>query len=181
MNDNATTKAGTPRKRPPRPGEGAPAIPYTPEICNIVDTVDDPATIDQIAAVLGICRNQVYDWMNEYPEFMDAVKNRREAADDGVECAVYDQAVGRNGSKKHILAGMYWLNNRRYAQWSQKQDIQISGDISYERKDYSIAPAPAQGQLHEANTDESKAMIPQTSVQNDEIEEIEVIDDTHDS
>ena len=52
------------------------------------------ATDREIADALGIAESTFYNWRHSHPEFLEAVKLGKEAADDRVESALYHRAVG---------------------------------------------------------------------------------------
>lgn len=109
------------------------------------------ATEQEIADAFHVTRMTVSRWKNKYPEFRDAIDNAKPIADAKVERSLYQRATGfeiteeerivevdRDGNTKPIkvrtvtkhiapdtMAIMYWLNNRRRGEWTQKQEVQI--------------------------------------------------------
>ena len=110
------------------------------------------ATDEDIANAFGITRRTVLRWRENYPSFDESLKRGKEIADSKVERSLYKKAIGYDyteseniveidpktgGSKpvrikktnKHVapdtMAIMYWLNNRKRAQWCQKQEISV--------------------------------------------------------
>src|SRR5260221_14682217 len=52
------------------------------------------ATVEEIATGLGISRQTFYDWRAAHKEFAEATRLGKEAAEDGVEEALYHRALG---------------------------------------------------------------------------------------
>ncbi|QNA83066.1 helix-turn-helix domain-containing protein [Sphingomonas sp. So64.6b] len=48
----------------------------------------------ELAAVFGVCRTTIFRWRAAYPEFAEATKLGKEVADDRVERALYERAIG---------------------------------------------------------------------------------------
>ena len=89
---------------------------------------------------MGIDPAQFSQWLEEYPEFAGAFEEGRRLADDRVVQALYQRAVGGameitevvvEGDKRRVkktvrqvppdvAAAMFWLKNRRSAQWRAK-------------------------------------------------------------
>ncbi len=110
---------------------------------------------EEIAEAFGISRRQLLRWKKKYPSFAEALKKGKDITDAAVEKKLYEKTQGydyeekrsimeldENGNrkplkvetiKKHIppdtMACMYWLNNRRRGEWSQRQDVNLSGEV----------------------------------------------------
>lgn len=112
------------------------------------------ATDDEIAGFFGIHRATLYRWKLDRPDFCDAIKNAKEIADERVERSLYQKATGYNVTEqqavkvkvdqykeevevvdveKHIAAdttaAIFWLKNRRSANWRDKQEVEHSGGV----------------------------------------------------
>lgn len=110
-------------------------------------------TNDEIAQAFGISTRTFIRWRREHESLETAVTEGKDIADAKVEKSLYQRATGyqitdeertiemdpRTGEqrparvKKTIknvvpdtMAIMYWLNNRRRAQWSQRQEVALS-------------------------------------------------------
>lgn len=116
------------------------------------------ATNEEIAEAFGITVRTFIRWKQQYQSLADAVAQGKDIADAKVEKSLYQRAIGytvtdtekiiehdpKDGSvrpirvkntEKHIapdtMACMYWLNNRKRAHWSQRQEVALSaGDDS---------------------------------------------------
>lgn len=114
--------------------------------CHIAKTLATlGATDTEIANGLGIHRVTLYKWKNLHPEFAEAMRVGKEAADARVERATYQSALGYDYTEKVAMklrdssgneyiemvevqkhkpadhhAQAFWLANRRPEQYSKK-------------------------------------------------------------
>jgi len=109
------------------------------------------ATDDEMADFFDVHRATIYRWKLDYPEFCDAIKSAKEIADERVERSLYQKATGfdyteeqaikikveqykedvevvevRKHSPADTTAAIFWLKNRRPANWRDK--IVLQGD-----------------------------------------------------
>jgi hypothetical protein len=70
------------------------------------------ATVDDLAGFLDVDRATIHRWMLVHPEFCDAMRIGREAADARVERALYERALAGEA-----WAVNKWLNNRMPKEW----------------------------------------------------------------
>ena len=124
----------------------------------------DGLTDVQIAHNLGISRSTLYKWKREYPEFAEAVKRGKEVVDREVENALFRRAVGYSYPEEKVFLGpggkpvivqttkyyppdptamIFWLKNRKPAEWRDKRDIEVSGGLNFA---ISLPGELAQGQ-----------------------------------
>lgn len=95
------------------------------------------ATDLEAADFFGITRDTFYKWKHAHPEFADALKIGKQAADDRVERSLYHKAIGYSFDavkivvvgkevrkvpyREHVppdtTAGIFWLKNRKPEQW----------------------------------------------------------------
>ena len=122
--------------------------PYKPEFAQIAQRLcRNGATDLEVADILGISVRTFYRWCLLHDEFTAAVRVGKEAADDRVERALYQRAVGYDYVAEKIVtprgggpivmpymvhvpadvrAAMHWLAIRRPRPWahvSEKPDI----------------------------------------------------------
>ena len=116
------------------------------------------ATNEEIAQAFGISTRTFIRWKQEHESLDKAVTEGKDIADAKVEKSLYQRAIGykvtdedvtvetdhRTGERRparvkkttknippDTMAIMYWLNNRRRTQWSQRQEVALSaGDDS---------------------------------------------------
>jgi hypothetical protein len=105
------------------------------------------ATDADIADFFGVAISTIYKWKHEYPEFSEAQKSGKDAADERVERSLYNRAVGytfesekvfqfqgqivRTPTREHVppdtTAGIFWLKNRRSGAWRDVQKHEHGG------------------------------------------------------
>lgn len=114
------------------------------------------ATDKQIAVELGITEQTLNNWKKDHPSFFESLKTAKQEADEKVEKALYKLATGYKyiaqkpmvvsmgkdmGSSVEIAeyeeviqpnttACIFWLKNRKPADWRDKQEVQHSGGMS---------------------------------------------------
>ena len=74
------------------------------------------ATVDQIAEFLGVDRATIHRWMVVHPEFCDAMRIGRDAANALVERTLYERALAGEA-----WAVNKWLNNRMPKEWGGRR------------------------------------------------------------
>lgn len=105
------------------------------------------ATDREIAEALEIHEATLYRWRHQYPEFREALRLGKDAADDRVESALYHRAIGYRHDAIKIMqyegqvivepyvehvppdigAIKMWLTNRRGDRWREKQTTELTG------------------------------------------------------
>jgi hypothetical protein len=95
----------------------------------------------ELAAVFGVCRMTIFRWRAAYPEFAEATKLGKEVADDRVERALYERAIGyeeeavrvyhpagteepvivryKREVRPDVTAALQWLRARRPGIWAR--------------------------------------------------------------
>lgn len=112
------------------------------------------ATDHEVAEVLGVCVRTINYWRVSRPEFAAALKAGKDVADERVERSLYQKATGYDyveqqaiklkvekdqekvevvDVQKHApaetVAAIFWLKNRRKAEWRDRQEVEHSGSI----------------------------------------------------
>lgn len=102
-------------------------------------------TEGQVAMILGVARQTIYNWKKEYEELFDIIKAAKSEADDKVEHALYERATGYTHPDVHICqfeghvikteiekhyppdtaAAFIWLKNRRPGEWKDKKEVKV--------------------------------------------------------
>lgn len=117
------------------------------------EAASNGATLTEIAQALGVTRSTVCLWMTQYDVFSDAIKRGRAAADERVEKALYQRALGYSHDSEKIVVvggkdGSYvervpivehyppepaalrmWLHNRKPQEWRDKQELEVTGKL----------------------------------------------------
>lgn len=107
------------------------------------------ATDAQLADFFDVAVSTINLWKVQHPEFSESIKVPKEQANDRVEQSLYRRAMGYEHDetdlrvvdhaivatpiRKHYppdtTAAIFWLKNRRPAEWRDKTDIEHSGDL----------------------------------------------------
>jgi len=127
------------------PKRGRPTV-FSVEMAERAYTAAQQGATDlEIAEFLGIGTTTYYRWLHEHPEFREATRLGKDAADDRVERALYHRAIVYShpavkifmpaGAEapvyapytEHIppdtAAASLWLRNRRSGEWREKIDV----------------------------------------------------------
>lgn len=97
-------------------------------------------TDEEIADFIGVCRKTLHTMKKENERFLHTIKMGKLKADSKVISSLYEQATQGN-----VTAQIYWLKNRRSAEWRDRQDIEHSGTITYKEE-------PIQKELEKLDT-----------------------------
>lgn len=139
------TKAGAPRKRPARNGEGRPPI-YDESFCERARKLCllYGATDEQLALSFGVALATIEHWKRAHPEFLRAVYAGGEGADVEVAQSTYNRARGYTrrivktvgeGEKKithvteeevpgDVTAQRFWMMNRQRKHWRDRTEVE---------------------------------------------------------
>jgi hypothetical protein len=79
-------------------------------------------TDEQLATALGICRDTLYQWKQEWPEFSDAINAGRIDSDGEVVKSLRTKAL-----EGDTTAMIFWLKNRHPKYWRDKHDHAHTG------------------------------------------------------
>ncbi|MFT8736579.1 MAG: helix-turn-helix domain-containing protein [Zymomonas mobilis] len=105
------------------------------------------ATNRDLADFFDVSERTINRWVLKYPEFAQAVRVGKTAADNRVEASLYKRAVGYSYDCQKVVmvsgkpevvefvehlppditACSFWLRNRRPKQWNEKQTSEITG------------------------------------------------------
>jgi len=75
------------------------------------------------AAKIGCSRQAVYKAMRRSRAFELRVIEARKSADDMVEASLYRRALAGE-----VIACIFWLKNRRPAEWRDRHDLTLGGE-----------------------------------------------------
>ena len=103
------------------------------------------ATDQEIADFFEVDVRTVYRWKHDHEEFCQALKAGKDVADERVERSLYQRAIGYEQDEVKIFmpanapepvyapfrakiapdvtAAIFWLKNRRSAEWRDKQEV----------------------------------------------------------
>ena len=98
---------------------------YDPKYCKqVVEVLKDGYSIAGFAAEIGVSVQTIYNWMQEYPAFFDAVKDGQTAAARWWEERIRQIAAGGDGN---ATAAIFGLKNRLPSEWRDKTETEITG------------------------------------------------------
>jgi len=181
-----TRKGGPSPKRTTTPRSG-PALKrgrptkYRPQFAEQAKALCERGAIDvDLANFFHVSVRTIPRWQVEYPEFCQALKDGKSVADERVERALYQRAVGytfdavkiflpkdsvdpvlvpyREHCPPDVTACIFWLKNRKKDDWRDKQQLEHTGKDSgpIETRQYTDLEAArliAQGLLNASETD----------------------------
>lgn len=158
---------------------GAPTK-YRPDQVKMVQILCRLGATDwEIAEALEVSFPTVRHWKVRYPEFLKACQIGRDEADDRVEHSVFTRAVGYDYTavKMHVIDGevvqtpyhehippdpgscMFWLKNRRPANWNDSRDVNVRSTVTVSYRDLTGLP------LDELQREYSDAVVTVEEVQ----------------
>lgn len=106
--DNATPKGGRPTK-------------YDPAFCDVIrGKLAEGYSLTAAASEIGCCRDTVYNWIEAYPEFFDAVKAGRAAGQAIWEQRLANLALTAEGN---ATATIFAMKNLYRADWNDRTEI----------------------------------------------------------
>lgn len=120
-----------------KPKAGRPSI-YDPKYCDmIIEAMRDGKSMLSFAASIGVARSTLNHWIDNRPDFADAVDRAKTAQAAWWETQLCDTASGRaKGDARLIIFG---LSNAGALEWRDKQEIDHrSGDGSMSPKGSSL-------------------------------------------
>lgn len=84
----------------------------------------DGLTMDEIAINMRIARRTLYNWINS-TRWAEEVKNLALALRDGKDVAdrIVENALFESARKGNVTAQIFWLKNRKSAQWRDRQEV----------------------------------------------------------
>lgn len=111
------------------------------------------ATDQEMADFFEVNVRTIYRWRNESEDFSQALKNGKDVADDRVERSLYQRAIGYEQEEVKIFmpsgaeepvyapfrakiapdvtAAIFWLKNRRAAQWRDVRHIDAKQETTH--------------------------------------------------
>lgn len=116
----------------------------TPEgLVKIEGWARDGLTNEQIATNININPDTLYTWIKKFPDISEALKRGKEVVDRQVENALLKSALGfeyeeetatpkgdvvkvRKYERPNVTAQIFWLKNRKPADWRDKQELNLN-------------------------------------------------------
>ena len=124
---------------------------YRPEFVEQAEKLCKLGATDlEVADFFGINVATLYRWKGEHDEFCEALKSGKEASDNRVERSLFSRATGYEHDEVDIrvvmnqivktpirkfyppdtTAAIFWLKNRKPAEWRDKQELEHSGAVT---------------------------------------------------
>lgn len=144
-----TTKSKGKARVAPKRKRGQPTLFSAKYVQRAQAICEAGATDRELALELGISERTLNNWKHAHPDFLQALKLGKDAADERVERSLYSRAIGytfdaekvmqHNGKAvraktvEHVppdtTAGIFWLKNRRSDRWRDIKAIEHSGAV----------------------------------------------------
>lgn len=140
---------------------------YKPEFAEQAKQLTDLGATDrELCAFFKVAESTLNLWKLKYPEFSESLKLGKEMADRRVEQSLYHRARGYSHEAVKILmtkdgavyreeyiehyppdttAAIFWLKNRKSAEWRDKQEVEHSGKLTLEELVTGSLPNAASG------------------------------------
>lgn len=122
---------------------------YDPAYCDTATTfLADGYSLAALAGHIGVARSTVYRWVDEHPEFSDAVKTGQAKAVLWWETANRNLALTGEGNATAIVFG---LKNRASDEWRDVKATELTGkdggpiNVKAETAEWTIIDAPTEG------------------------------------
>lgn len=107
------------------------------------------ATDKEMASIFDVSEQTLNAWKKDHPEFFESIKRGKADADANVADRLYQRAMGYEHAEDQIFqfqgkpvivptikhyppdptAAIFWLKNRQRGKWSDKQEVEITGNI----------------------------------------------------
>lgn len=147
-------KAKLPKK------DGRPTVYNEKMATKILELASRGAVDTEIAKKLGICLATLSAWKVKYPDFLDALRRAKAAADDFVVSALFQRARGYShpamkffNDEGHVIsqeytehyppdttAAIFWLKNRQSKEWRDAHKLEHGGEISMPHVTLTLPP-----------------------------------------
>lgn len=119
------------------------------------------ATDKDLAEFFEVCEKTINNWKQEYPDFLQSIKEGKQIADAKVAESLYKRATGyirtdykfaTEGGKitdqveYEVLvppdptSAIFWLKNRRAQDWREKQELDVSAktEVTLTKEDQGL-------------------------------------------
>ena len=122
---------------------------YKPEFdAEAAEMAANGATDQELADYFGVSVRAIHRWKNTQPSFRQAIKAAKDISDDRVERSLYERALGYERDEVDIrvvngeivqtpvrkfyppdtTAAIFWMKNRRPAEWREVKAVELSGN-----------------------------------------------------
>ena len=98
---------------------------YDPAYCErVIELGQEGASLVEMACVLGVVRQTLYDWEKVHPEFLDAITRAKEASQ------VWWEVAGRVGMVSNTISAPIWSRSmaaRFPKDWREVKGTELTG------------------------------------------------------
>lgn len=113
---------------------------YDPAYCDqVVEFLTDGYSLAAFAGEIGVARSTIYEWVDQNPDFSDAVKRAQAKAVLWWEKANRSLALTGEGNATAIVFG---LKNRAADEWRDKTETEHSGGVTVTKIERQFVDAP---------------------------------------
>lgn len=113
---------------------------YKPVYCDeVIAVMATGLSLTAFAGDIGVARSTVNEWINEHPEFSDAVKIAK-----AKRTAELERQMMRFENGPAVTARIFALKNADPEEWREKQHVEHSGTVQVstkEQRDAAVAAA----------------------------------------
>lgn len=103
---------------------------YQESYCDLViEHMGEGASLTSFAAEIGVARSSINEWMEEHPEFSEAVKIGK------AKCSAWWEKIGRVNAKEgggNATLVIFGLKNMAPDDWREKQEVEHSGGVTFQ-------------------------------------------------
>ena len=102
---------------------------YSKTYCDeAISVLGQGHSIGALAGELGVARATIFNWMDEYPEFLDAVKKGQAKSAKFWEEKLLQVASGT--ADGNVVSIIFGLKTRAHEDWRDTTETEHSGDVS---------------------------------------------------
>lgn len=118
----AAPKKAAAKAKPEKHAGGRPTT-YLPQYCNeIIDAAKLGYSLTAFAGMIGVCRDTLYEWGKQHPEFSDAIKRHRAVRVHFLETGLLEAKNGQS-----VTSRIFALKNACPEEWVEKVVNEHSG------------------------------------------------------
>lgn len=100
---------------------------YKPEYCEmLIQHMTEGLSFESFAGLIGVCKQTIYNWLEQFPEFVDAKKTGFEAS--RLTWERIGKKIAEDGTG-NSTAFIFNMKNRFRDDWNDKQQIENSGTV----------------------------------------------------
>ncbi len=136
---------------------------YKSEYCQqLIQHMKEGKSFESFGAAIGLGRRTIYDWTKTYPEFEEAKEEGHAHALNFYEEMAITKIKGIPTDKIEAPRMMdtaliiFFLKTRFRTVYSEKQEIELSGNVSYKKEELSKLSTESLLQIEKLIKDESK-------------------------